>query len=198
MQSVKRIIFIIRLVQLLMLFSASGIAQDIHAHKKFYTGLEMGTGWLHLSKNDVPANRTARYSLGFYGGYTPFRWLRVGINASGWLIEPFVYLRNSTEGVSVSNTNLQVVVFPCQKVNLFLNIQGGIATYTSKHFGEYNARGECAKAGVGYEYGISGNFGLSMTVNYGFGRLNDVKSPGISVVNQHYDVVEILIGVTYR
>jgi hypothetical protein len=64
--------------------------------------------------------------------------------------------------------------------------------------GEYNAKGEGAKAGVGYEYGISRKFGLSMTVNYGFGRFDDVKYPGISVVNQHYDVVEILVGITLR
>ena len=73
-----RIIFVISLVA--FLGNQPTFAQEEQPFRKFYAGIELGAGGLELSRNQLNEGRTARFALGIYGGYRPFRWLRAGIN----------------------------------------------------------------------------------------------------------------------
>ena len=66
------------------------------------------------------------------------------------------------------------------------------------HPEEDYAKGKGALVGLGYEKSVTGTFGISLILNYGFGQFNDVNYTGVSVKNQHYDVTEFLIGFTYH
>lgn len=191
------------LVTFLLVFigSKSSLAQEDHSFRKFYAGIELGAGGLELSRNQLDEGRTARFALGVYGGYRPFRWLRAGINLNGWLIEPynqFFFFYFEEEGISISNIYGQVQVFPLREQPLFLNFQGGSSKYVNLNPDAQNAPGTGGKIGLGYEYPLGKNLGLSLTANWGFGKFGDITFQSVSVTDQHYDVFEILLGITYR
>lgn len=173
--------------------------------KKFFVGMETGVGSLNLSKNNLIEPPTARFALGFNGGYIPFERLRIGINLGGWLIEPYsgVYINpvfvnfRGEKGESIYNSQIFAEVFPIKGMGLFLNLQGGFSKYINNRPDGYKSKGSGAKAGLGYEYVLGKNLGLSLVINYGFGRFRDVTFPGISVLNQRYDVVEIMVRIKY-
>lgn len=195
----RRIITTILFGSVILLLPQLAMAQKDPEWKKFYAGMDMGAGWLKLSQNNERADVTARYALTLYGGYQPFRWLRVGVNFSGWLIEPFGnFYDDPDNGISVSNDNVQLMLLPFEHHRLSINLQGGRATYTNHHRGHYNATGAGIKAGLGYEIKIMPHLVIPITINYGTGDFKDVRYPGIAVVNQNYDVVELLVGITYR
>lgn len=197
MSSLLKITLVVLVYQLGTASDPAAYAQDRSERKKFYVGMEMGVGLLELSRNSLPAERDSRFAMGFYGGYSPFRWLRAGLNLNGWLIEPFGYFNDPSKGISIGNTYGQIELFPFKKLNLFLNFEGGISNYTNKHPDEYNARGTGTKFGLGYEYHLTKNVGLSLTVNYGVGRFNDVLYPP-PAINQQYNALEFLLGITYH
>lgn len=194
-----RIIFVISLVA--FLGNQPTLAQEAQPFRKFYAGIELGAGGLELSRNQLNEGRTARFALGIYGGYRPFRWLRAGVNLNGWLIEPynqFFFFYFEEEGISISNIYGQVQVFPLREEPLFLNFQGGSSKYVNLNPDAQNAPGTGGKIGLGYEYPLGKNLGLSLTANWGFGSFRDVTLQNISFTNQRYDVFEVLLGITYR
>jgi hypothetical protein len=159
--------------------------------------MEMGVGMLELSRNNLSADRTDRFAMGFYGGYSPLRELRIGLNLSGWSIEAGD-LYDPLEGIGIGNTYVQVELFPFRKLNhLFLNLEGGISNYRNNHLDGYIARGTGTKFGLGYEYEAAKHTGLSLTVNYCTGHFDDVLYP-LPTTNQHYNSVEVLLGITYH
>ena len=220
MKCIPKIILIVILFQIVFLFPLIAPAQEEpirkdgtnglningdssrgeRPRKKFYVGMEIGAGELMLSRNDVPANRTTRFALGFYGGYAPFRWLRAGINLNGWLIEPYWNFNSNPEnGISISNIYGQVQIFPFRKSNLFVSFKAGKSDYINMHRNEYYAYGSGSKAGLGYEHEVAPNLGLTLVVNYGWGSFGDVYYVGATpVTHQHYNVIEFLLGITYR
>lgn len=194
-----RIILVISLVT--FLGNQPTFSQEEQPFRKFYAGIELGAGGLELSRNQLNEGRTARFALGIYGGYRPFRWLRAGINLNGWLIEPynqFFFFYFEEEGISISNIYGQVQVFPLREQPLFLNFQGGSSKYVNLNPDAQNAPGTGGKIGLGYEYPLGKNLGLSLTANWGFGSFRDITLQNISFTNQRYDVFEVLLGITYR
>ena len=177
--------------------------QSLPWKNRFYVGMDLGAGFVKLSQNNLEDNRTARFSMAFYGGYKLFPWLRAGINLSGWLFEPygyaFVYTYDPAQGISISNTFLQLEVFPFKRFNLYLNLAGGYSKYINNHPDANNARGFGALAGLGYEKDIFRRLGLSVKINYAFGKFDDmVIASTTSLTNQHYDVLECSIGIAYH
>jgi hypothetical protein len=199
MRHTVKILTVALFIQILSHFLITVKAQNYVVRSKFYAGMDAGIGLLNLARNDLTSQRSNTFALGFYGGYMPFKWLRTGINISGWLIESYGnFYDDPSKGISISNTYLQVQAFPFNKFDFFINFAGGISGYINHHMDEYNAKGSGIITGVGYERKLAGNVGISLMINYGFGQFNDVNYPGISVKNQHYDVTEFLIGFTYH
>jgi hypothetical protein len=186
---------------LLVLGSNSTLAQEEQSFKKFYAGLEMGAGWLDLTSNQLNEGRTARFALGLYGGYKPNRWLRIGINLNGWLIQPynqFYFFYFGDEGISISNIYGQIQAFPIKKLPFFLNFQGGSSKYVNLNPDGHNAKGMGGKLGIGYDFPTFENLGFSLNANWGFGSFGDFKSQNISITDQKYNVFEILLGFSFR
>ncbi len=199
MRNVQKIIGILFLLYIIASFSQPATAQHNSAEKRFYVGLDAGTGLLLLSKNDLDPSRDARFSLGFFGGYKPYRWLRTGILLNGWLIEAFgAFGSNPEKGVSISNVYGQLQVFPFAEFPIFANISGGYSRYTNHHPNEFNAHGSGGLFGLGYEKDLAKHLGVSFIVNYGFGRFKDVENVAAAVKNQHYDVIEFLVAIAYH
>jgi hypothetical protein len=198
MRYTVKLLAVALLIQIFSHFLITARAQSYVVRSKFYAGLDAGVGLLNLSRNDLPPQQSSTFALGFYGGFMPFKWLRTGINLSGWLLEPYGDFYDPSKGISISNAYLQLQAFPFKKFDLFLNFAGGISEYINNHPGEYDANGSGFLTGIGYERSVTRNFGISLMINYGFGQFNDVNYPGVSVKNQHYDATEFLIGFTYH
>lgn len=163
----------------------------------YYVGMEMGPALLHFSSNQINSEKYTQYGLSFFGGFVPFRALRLGLNLNGYLIEPFDF--NSPEkGISISNIHAQIQILPFTSNNIFANIQGGWSTYINHHPNGFDSKGISGKIGVGYHYVLGKNIFASVIFNYGFGKFNNVNSPGVLITNQHYNAYEIAIGITYR
>jgi hypothetical protein len=183
---------------LLPCFTLTAQTSNDIVRSKFYVGMDAGVGLLNLSQNGE-SQLSNPFSLGFYGGFMPFNWLRTGISIGGWLLEPYGnFYDDPAKGISISNTFLQIQAFPFKKFDLFLNFAGGISNYINHHPDEYNSKGTGILAGIGFERRLLGNLGISLLVNYGSGSFNDVIYSGVSVKNQKYKVTEFLIGFTYH
>jgi hypothetical protein len=180
-------------------FFVSTFAQSNPEKKRFYVGIDGGFGLLKIPGNDFVSGNGSCFSLGFYGGYTPFNWLRTGINVNGWLIESFGNFSVDPErGISISNTYVQAQVFPFKKINLFINLAGGFSNYINHHSDEYNEKGSGALFGLGYEKDFFKNVGVSFVVNYGFGKFKHAAYLLTPEYKQQYHVTEFLIGITYH
>jgi hypothetical protein len=180
-------------------FSFLAFAQRDSAERKFYVGIDAGTGLPELSANGVTTERTAKFAFGLYGGYIPLKWLRTGIALNGWLIEPFGNFNTNPEnGISISNVYAQVQLFPFEKCNLFANLSGGYTEYINHHPEEFNANGTGALIGLGYEKNLNKRLKASLLINYGLGTFKDVQNVAGSVTNQHYNVLEFLLGITWN
>lgn len=181
--------------------SVSLFAQSEILRKKFYVGMEMGAARLLFLQNNQEGSRSSNFVLGFYGGYTPTEMLRMGINVNGYLLEPYGnFYDDPQKGISISNVQAQVQLFPLQAVPVFANAQGGWSTYTNHNSDAFNSKGYAGKIGLGYEQAISKRLSLQLLLNYSSGRFRDVNYPSIpvSVINQHYNAFELLVGLTYR
>lgn len=172
-------------------------AQQKAPTKKFYAGVEMGAGFLQFSNNNIDGERTARFVLGFYGGYIPIRALRLGINLNGYLIEPFDY-SNPEKGKSISNTQAQIQILPFKNNNLFANIQGGWSTYINHHPNESNSKGTAAKIGLGYEFTLGKRLFATLILNYTTGKFNDLNNLGTLTTDQHYNAYEMITCISFR
>jgi len=188
---------IILLIIIQTLEPGSLCAQQETEGRKFYAGVEMGAGRLMLSENNFNENRSTNYELGFYGGYIPVRMLRIGINVNGFLVESYG-IENPSKGISISNTQLQLQLFPWQTSSVFINIMGGRSTYINHHPDGSNAKGFAGTIGFGYEYPLRKKLALSLNLNFCAGRFKDVKFPESPVISQHFNVFGITAGLCYR
>lgn len=174
-------------------------AQQNTTKEMYYVGMEMGPALLQFSSNQITGDRLARYELNFYGGYVPFRALRLGVNLNGYLMESFGNINSNPEkGISISNIHGQLQVLPFKTNNIFTNIQGGWSNYTNHHPDGFNSKGISGKLGFGYYFVLGKKIFISLMLNYGVGKFNDVNYPGVSITNQRYNAYEIVIGITYR
>jgi hypothetical protein len=185
---------------LIFLFVAFSIqAQPVIPEKKFYAGIETGPAFLMLSRNHEKADRTARFALGFFGGYIPLPLLRLGISLNGTLIESFGDFYTSPEkGISISNFHAVLQVFPIKNSGFFVNLQGGRSVYVNHHPDNYNAAGFSGKTGLGYELKTGHRTRVSIVMNYGSGKFRDLHYPGVSITDQHFSTYEISAVFIYR
>jgi len=198
MNNFGRLLKVILIFELLFCFSVTTSAQG-DARRKFYVGMDTGIGLLKLSRNDLSPENHSCFALGLKGGFIPFRWLRTGINVNGWLIESYGnFYVNPSKGISISNFFGEIEAFPFKKADLFVTLSGGFSKYVSMHIDEFDAKGGGARIGVGYERRLYRRMSLSLMMNYGFGRFKDVENTAASIKNQHYEVTEFLIGITYN
>lgn len=194
-----KLLTFVLIFQITTYFSFTAFGQSNSVKEKFYVGIEGGLGLLKLSRNDLSSERNSCFSLGFNGGIIPFHWLRTGISMNGYLIESFGdFYKNTEKGISISNFYGPAEIFPFKKTNLYLNVSGGFSHYTNMHPDEFATNGTGAIIGIGHEQKLSKRVGVSFEINYGFGRLNDVKNIVATVKNQHYDITEFMIGFTYH
>lgn len=197
--------FIVKYFITLLLFCLHSVCPDNSSgqqgvkRKKFYAGVEMGTGLLMFSRNNIDGKLRARYALGFSGGYIPFRALKAGINLNGYLIESFGnFYSNPEKGISISNTQIQLQLLPFKGLDIFANLQGGWSVYTNHHPDEYNSKGISGKVGVGYGQNVGQRLVVSLVCNFSTGKFNDVHFLDVSVTNQHFNAFEVVACLTYK
>jgi hypothetical protein len=164
----------------------------------------LGPGWLQMSRNNMPGEHTARFGLSINAGYRPLTWLRTGISLGGWTIEPFDYYYDccnnyeTIEGISISNIYAQVQVFPFEQADIYLNLEGGWSQYINMNADGFNTDGAGGKLGIGYEHKMGKTLALTLIANYGLGSFHDIKYPGTEITQQHYNVMEIMLGISIR
>ena len=183
-----------------LLCTVNTAAQTNKKAGKFYGGLNAGTGYLHYNLyND--SKKMAPFVLEIYGGYSPATWLRTGISLGGMTIESG-NLYYPQKGVGMSEADLQVMILPLSKQNLFVNMQAGLSNYWTNHDAGQNLHGFNARFGIGYEIyykkktpnSFVKKMATTFGINYGFGKLNDVDIQNMNYSNQHYSDIAVTIG----
>jgi len=183
---------------LITLIATPCLAQEKDTWQKWYVGMSTGIGWLQDSRNGIEPDYKARYALAVYAGARPTQWMRIGVNFSGWTIEPYGnFDRNPEKGIGISNNSLQVQLIPFRTAGMFINTCLGFAKYINHHPDEFFASGKGCIVGIGYEKEWIKTVSLSFTANYAAGKFDDVKINDYSSTNHHYRVFEIRIGAAY-
>lgn len=184
-----------------LLFLLMGLVQSVFGQQTkhnplYYAGIETGPALLSLSSSAGTKTSTNIFSLGFYGGFTPLPKLRVGINLNGNLIETYGGYAHPDKGISISNIHLHMQAMPFSSTAVFINMQGGYANYVNHNPDGFNTTGASGKLGIGYKRTLGKYTTFQSTLNYGLGFLADVKHPGVNITDQHFQLVELLIGIT--
>lgn len=173
-------------------------AQEKTEHPHFYVGVDMGAALLVNSGNTETSSK-GRFALGFYGGYIPLKCLRAGIRLDGWLIEPFgSFQTDPAKGISISNSFLEISVYPFNKWPLFANVSGGISKYINHHPDAYNAKGYGGQLAMGYDYALNQRMSIILMLSYAKGYFNDLSYPFIVPENRRYTATTLSLGFTYH
>lgn len=170
-------------------------SQSLPWKNRWYIGTNMGVALLDLSQNDIPSQSTARFALALYGGYKVFHWLRAGINVNGWLIEPREFqMYQDPKGISISNIYGQLQIFLFKRCNVYINLAGGSSEYINVHPTARNAKGVGGFVGFGFEKDFFRRGGCSIEINYSLGHFDNSETAW----NQHYNILEFVVGFTYH
>lgn len=170
---------------------------------KFYCGMEMGIGWLELAPYHIKGNKETSFSMAFFGGYTPVKWLQLGVSLNGYLIESYDSYRpkDPNKGAGISNAFIQSRITPFEKGNLLINLEGGLTNYWSFSTDGYQSNGIGYKIGVGYKLNMLWDNIISINLNYGSGKFNKGVFDQISnrhIDNSSYKVLNLALNGTYK
>jgi hypothetical protein len=172
-------------------------AQMDQNFRAWWAGGEIGEGQLSIASDQIHRGRTPTFALGFLGGHRLGEHARVGLEINGWLLQAS-NLNDPTVGESVSNVLGVIDVFPTRKIPLFIRGGGGLAMYQNNRPAESGGKGWAWTGAAGYEVRFSERLGLAPTVQYAYGRFDDVRNPITVETGRHYSVVEFKLAAIWH
>lgn len=156
-----------------------------------------GDAALHFRENNAKTQKNC-FVLGFSGGYIPSRWMRVGLDMYGYLLEPYGNFNTSPEkGESISCYALLMQFYPLASQKFFIGLESGFSKYTNMHPNAYSSKGYSLKAGLGYLFNLLGKTEIGLEVYYGQGNFGNVVYPGIRFTDRHFNTLEITANVYF-
>lgn len=184
------------ILNLMLLASTPGWTQSLPERKGFWANIQFGYGWLAKSSDQEPYNREGAFALAFNLGGTLNRYVRLGAELNGWLLEAYDPY-DPAKGESVSQILAIVEVYPWPARGLFLKAGVGRATYTNSHPFEFGSSGWGMTIGVGYDLPVGRRISLTPIVNYSLGSLGGVENQLVIIQNRRYSVFDFGIALSY-
>lgn len=184
------------LLSVMLVAAAPGWTQSKPARRGFWADVQFGYGVLDRSSDQEPHNRQGTFALAFTLGGTLSRYVLLGAELNGWLLEAYS-LDDPAKGESVSQALAVVQVYPWPARGLFLKAGVGRATYTNHHPLEFGSSGWGEAIGVGYNWPIGKRISLTPVINYSRGNLGSVANQLVTIRNREYSVFDFGIALTY-
>ena len=183
------------------LSEASDIAEQpvvLRKHGDWLLGVDAGAGALHL---EIPEGKISenKFYLGFRGEYALSPDFFLGMEASGWLIQPGEIEYNTNpppnnfesqiEGEGLAPVLLTFRYYPREDSGWYLKAGAGYVSHWQTHQGvTERASGSGVMLGSGYDYSINQNWGLNAFISYSTGSAGD----------EDYDAVTLALGFSYK
>ena len=138
----------------------------------FWFGCDLGAGQLNRSTADVSESKL-RFYLGLEGGFAVTPQLLVGIQASGWLIEPGDYW-DPTKGRAISPIFVTARIYPSKFSTFHIRLGGGAMNAWDNAVGGFDRWGSGWEVGAGYDLNRGGRHHFTPFALYTQGRIDDL------------------------
>ena len=173
------------LIFLLALTSAGFAAENMGRREGFFWGAGLGGAYLDrtFSTTNAIDDAEARLYMEFFGGLAINPHIAIGLELSGWTIEPDsdTYLWNpywppdnqrseEPQGEGLMQILVFTRLYPYENKGLFVKLGGGALQHWLKtDYGTYEENGWTTAAGAGWDVHLSGKWSLTPTVSYSYG-----------------------------
>lgn len=163
------------------------LAEEKFERSGFWGGVDFGVGFVQQSSEGAEEDGNHFY-LGFEGGYTLNPHFLIGVEFSGWLLEPGD-LNDPSKGEGIMQAFLIARYYPSNTMGLFAKVGGGYVDQWSNHPGEPSKKnGHGLTLGGGYDFPINKNLAVTPFLNYSFWETDD----------QDHDAWTLGIGFTFQ
>jgi outer membrane protein W len=171
---------------------------ELRKHGDWWLGLDAGAGAIHL---ELPEGKVSenKFYLGVRAEYVLSPEFVLGIEASGWLIQPgeieyntnpppFNY-ESQIEGEGLAPVLLTARYFPWDDSGWYLKAGAGYVSHWRTDQGVTGREnGSGLMLGGGYDYVINQNWDLTTFISYSAGSAGD----------EDYDAITLALGFTYK
>lgn len=177
-------------IAVIMPILAASSYSEIPERKGFFAGFGLGAGYLERSFESSGLNDSeTNLYMEFMGGYAFNPNIAIGIDVSGWNYEAdntYGYSNSNDSGSSTGEGLFQVLLFsryyPFRDSGLFLKIGGGMARYWNNRPNEDRYKdGWGAETAVGYDFFVSGNGTVTLSLGYNYGETEDLTYQAVTV-----------------
>ena len=167
-------------------------------HGDWWLGLDAGAGAITIEFPQGELNETKFY-LGVRAEYVLNPVWLVGIEASGWLIQPGEIEYNANlppanferqlEGEGVAPILMTTRYYPWTDDNWYVKAGAGYVNHWVTQQGVTERKsGAAVMVGVGYDFVVNEHWDITTFVSYGSGRPGD----------ESYDAITLAIGFNYK
>lgn len=146
---------------------------------RLWFGADLGAGQLQRSEPGVSETKV-RFYASIEGGFAVTPQLLVGVEASGWLIEPGD-LYDPTKGRAISPVFVVTRIYPSKFSTIHIRLGGGYLSAWDNSPDGVCRSGTGWEAGVGYDVRLGGRHHLTPFVLYTGGRMDDLDVRAITV-----------------
>jgi hypothetical protein len=199
----KRVTGALERVRCLLVFSSMVLwagmpiwSQDQPGRKGLWASVQPGYGSIERSSDQEQRSRHDGFALAFKLGGTVNRYVRLGAELNGWLLESYD-LNDPAKGESVSQILAIVQAYPWPSRGLFLKAGAGRATYTNHRPFEFGSSGWGATLGVGYDLRAARKISVTPVANYSRGSLGGVENQLVNIRNRQYSALDFGVAITY-
>lgn len=156
---------------LLCAAAAPSRAQVPEQPLRWWGVFDLGAGNLHREIAGV-SEATIRFYMDVAGGFVVHPQLLVGVEASGWLIEPGD-LQDPRRGAAVSPIFLMARIYPSKMSSFHLRVGGGVVNDWRNRTGSSDW-GSGFEIGAGYDVRLGRHVFLTPFATYVGGRIGDL------------------------
>ena len=171
---------------------------ELRKHGDWWLGLDAGAGAIHL---DMPEGEVSenKFYLGVRAEYVLSPEFLLGIEASGWLIQPGEIEYNTNpppnnfesqiEGEGLAPVLLTARYYPWDDSSWYLKAGAGYVSHWQTHQGVTERKsGSGVMLGGGYDYYINQNWDVTAFISYSTGSAGD----------EDYDAITLALGFNYK
>jgi hypothetical protein len=177
---------------------SAGQSVVLRKHGDWLLGMDAGAGAIHF---EMPEGKISenKFYLGLRGEYVLSPGFLLGIEASGWLIQPGEIEYNNNlppnnyesqiEGEGLAPILLTVRYYSWDDSGIYLKAGAGYVSHWQTQQGVTEREsGSGVMLGGGYDYYINQNWDLTAFISYSTGSAGD----------EDYDAVTLALGFTYK
>ena len=182
-------IFFLSAVAVVIFFTTpAAFAEERNIRRGFWGGIDVGAGYLMQSFDEEDDEEDIHFYIAFKGGYTINPHFLIGLELSGWTIEP-TDPYDPTEGEAIMQIFFISQLYPKKESGLFAKVGGGyVDKWRNNQYGKTTRKeGWGLVVGGGYDFYINEKVAVSPFANFSYGQAEDLN----------YKAITFGLGVTF-